>query len=162
MRSAARIQLNFSSPLNSRELELWLRIPFKDGGRDNKGCDCWGLIRLIYGHRGVELPTYGEIAAKDLIRVRSQISSDKGHSQWDRVVLGSEQPMDIVVMTGAMRTSDGALRHAPVHVGLVTKPGWLIHTEDGYDAMHVCFRGGQARREIEVRVKEIYRYVHAA
>jgi cell wall-associated NlpC family hydrolase len=137
------------------------RIPFRDGGRDWDGADCWGLIHLYYREAGIELPTYGDIGATELIRVRSKISSDSGHRNWVRVGTSEEQLGDIVVMTGAMRDTSGALRHAPVHVGMVIKPGWLIHTEEEYGVMVVAFRGGHRRQEISSRVKEIYRYVHS-
>lgn len=39
--------------------ESYLDIPFRDGGRDRAGCDCWGLVRLVWAEqRGRELPAW--------------------------------------------------------------------------------------------------------
>jgi hypothetical protein len=40
----------------------WLKIPYKDHGRDITGCDCWGLVRIARLElRGEELPSYGMV-----------------------------------------------------------------------------------------------------
>lgn len=141
-------------------VEPYLRIPFVDGGRDESGCDCWGLIRLVlFRERGVSVPTYGDISAEELVRVQSTIGADKNQSNWVQLDVGDEQPFDIAVMTGTMRTHEGApLRMAMVHVGIVTRPRFLLHTEKGFGAQHVAFRGAGASQSIVRRVKEIYRH----
>ncbi len=145
-------------PLKASQVERYLQIPFKDGGRDWSGCDCWGLIYLIYQEAGYNLPAYGEIGATELIQVQRQILGDKLKPNWERVGNLEESCGDVVVMTGASRI-DGVVRHALVHVGLVVRPGWVIHTEQDRGPMLVAFRGGSKRQEIVSRVKEIYRYV---
>ena len=44
----------------------WLRIPYRDHGRDWTGCDCWGLVRMVrFALRGDFLPSYGGIDPQD-------------------------------------------------------------------------------------------------
>lgn len=44
----------------------WLRIPYRDHGRDWVGCDCWGLVRMVrHALRGDLLPSYGAIDPQD-------------------------------------------------------------------------------------------------
>jgi hypothetical protein len=44
----------------------WLRIPYRDHGRDWSGCDCWGLVRMVrHALRGDLLASYGSIDPND-------------------------------------------------------------------------------------------------
>ena len=40
-------------------------IPFKNGGRDRSGMDCWGLAMAAYRHFNITLPDYGIDAGHD-------------------------------------------------------------------------------------------------
>ena len=54
-------------------MDWWARyigLPFQDGGRGPHAFDCWGLVRDVYARElAVALPSYGEISARDLVRV---------------------------------------------------------------------------------------------
>lgn len=43
-----------------------LTIPYIDYGRDVRGCDCWGLVRLVrHQLRGDWLPAFGRVCPDD-------------------------------------------------------------------------------------------------
>lgn len=86
---------------------------------------CWGLVRLVYADRlGVMLPEYGEISAADLVRVARAI--DSGQEAWARVM--QPQALDVTLMRGRSRVW---------HVGVMTDPGHVLHTEQATGAVRV-------------------------
>lgn len=101
----------------------WARyvgLPFKDGGRDWKGVDCWGLVRLVLKQeRGVDVPSYGEISAMDLASVARYVGGESALEPWHPVKSGF-RPFDVAVMHK---------RHAPIHVGIMATDTHLLHVE---------------------------------
>ena len=93
--------------------------PFVDGGRDIEGLDCWGLVRLAFAdHLGIELPDYGEVSARDLLRVARAIGG--GQEAWEAV----EHPraFDVALLRLYSRSWIG-------HVGLMIDARHMLHTE---------------------------------
>jgi len=42
--------------------EKYINIPYKQGGREEDGCDCYGLVKLIYEQeRSIKLPDFKDI-----------------------------------------------------------------------------------------------------
>lgn len=54
--------------------EKYLSIPYRAGGRDWSGCDCYGLVRLILKEeKGIELPLFETVSsAKEFEMIRSR------------------------------------------------------------------------------------------
>lgn len=118
-RSAAR-----SIPLSW--VSRYVGIPFLDQGRDAYGCDCWGLVRLIYKNElNIDLPAYGEISAVDLAKVARNITEGYNGETWEAVDV--PQPLDVVVMRFHGSKHIG-------HVGVMVNDTDLIHTERRIDA----------------------------
>lgn len=127
----------------------YMRIPFITDGRDMRGCDCWGLVRLILKEQaGVEIPAYAGTSTDDHARVNRSMASDSAQPPWQCVVdPGQERKFDVVLMSRTIRTDRG-VSNVPMHVGLVTEPGWMIHTEKHANTAHVRLDGLAVKRKV--------------
>jgi cell wall-associated NlpC family hydrolase len=110
-------------------VEKYVGIPFLDGGRDRRGLDCWGLVRLVYETEcGILLPPYGEISAAELNEVAHKVANESNKEPW--VPTTDHQLFDVAVMHR---------RTAPIHVGLVAalNPVRLLHIERATQSVFV-------------------------
>ena len=102
--------------------DRYVGIPFVDGGRDAKGLDCWGLVRLVYLDRlGAVLDNYAEIPARNLIEASRAFEAGAAHAEtWWPV----EKPItyDVVVMRVPRLRRIG-------HVGIMIDHTRLLHVE---------------------------------
>jgi len=98
-------------------------IPWRDGGRDFYGCDCYGLCHLVFRDRyGIELPSY--VGAYASPRERDEVAMLLA----DHIPADGWRPVE-----DAQREGDGVLfrlMNAPRHVGLVVEPGVFLHVEE--------------------------------
>jgi cell wall-associated NlpC family hydrolase len=125
-------------------------IPFACGGRSREGCDCWGLFQLVSREQfGIELPTYGGLA-------------------WapggDDVAVARDAARHAALFTPVApedaRAGDGLLLRvmgAPMHVGVVVCPQWMLHVERGCNSVIEQYTAMHWKR----RVLGIYRYTGA-
>jgi len=127
----------------------YMRIPFASDGRDRKGCDCWGLVRLIMLEQAkIEIPAYAGTPTEDLRNVNRNMESDSAQPPWQTGILpGDDERFDVVLMTRLMRTDRG-VSSVPMHVGLVTDKGWMIHIEKNANAAHVRLDDPRVNRKI--------------
>lgn len=89
---------------------------------------CWGLVRRIYADQlGVDLPEHAHLAPgqhRAVIEAMQQEAAGWAEADGSRA-------FDVVLMR----------RHRlPLHVGLITRPGWVLHTERETDAVHEPLR----------------------
>jgi cell wall-associated NlpC family hydrolase len=100
----------------------YIRIPFKELGRSRDGVDCWGLVCLIYKEQiNIELPHLLEYSdTKDRVGVTSTFEAES--RKWSERRIGEEKPYDVAAFN---------IMGQPMHVGLVVKPGLMIHAERG-------------------------------
>ena len=82
-----------------RWAERYMTVPFCDLGRDWDGCDCWGLVRLVYGHElGIELSEHGGINVNDVTRVVRNFRREFSAETWHRAE--APRAFDVVAMSG--------------------------------------------------------------
>lgn len=125
-----------------RWIELYLAIPYRLHGRDRKGCDCWGLVRLVLADQaGLVLPLHDTVAACAFDTKIAEEAED-----WLPVSREALRSFDVAVM------SDG--RGAEIHLGLVTSPGFILHTEEARGPMHQAM----THHHIRSRIRGLYRH----
>lgn len=97
----------------------YIGLPYAEGGRDRKGLDCWGLLRLIYkDEKGVLLPDLPGITTEGPLAIAHQIAAQEKEG-WQEVP--SPQDCDAVAMS---------LKNALHHVGIWVDAdgGKVIHS----------------------------------
>ncbi len=125
----------------------YIKIPFKEKGRDENGCDCWGLARLIYKDElNIDLPTLLEY---NNTQDKEQISDlyKKTSQCWISIAKGEEKPYDIVVLN---------MMGSPTHIAIVVKKGVMIHCEYGKGTTIAAYNDNSFQWFRKIR--GIYRY----
>lgn len=105
----------------------YVGIPWLDGGRDAAGCDCWGLMRLVYRDVfAIDLPSHreGYESAADAREVAALLAAKMLPSEW-RPVKGSKMPGDGLLFR---------LLGEPCHVGVYVADGRFLHVRPRADA----------------------------
>lgn len=138
-------------------------VSFVELGRGMDGADCWGLLRLVLMHEaGVDVPAYGGIGyedsacdPKELMEFMAGEIAAQWAPIWERT---AETPKDAIptgeqVFDGLWLRPHG--RRQTIHVGVVVKPGWMLHVEHGCDACVESYRDDLRWRH---RVMGVYRH----
>lgn len=104
----------------------YIGLPFLDHGRDRRGLDCWGLVRLVLAEQyNQPLPSfiheYQHTRAVDAISTLIQ----REIPAWENIPAGHEHCGDVVVLR---------LRGQPLHVGTVLGDGQMLHIESGINS----------------------------
>lgn len=124
----------------------YIGLPFETHGRSRKGCDCWGLVRLVLEERfGQRLPCYGDMY--DSTKAAAQIGRivDLEKRFWQEIPAGKEKLGDVIVLRA---------RGQPMHVGLVIGGGKMLHVVEGADSVFEPYDGFKWKN----RVTGFYRY----
>jgi hypothetical protein len=99
--------------------------PFKKGGRDRKGWDCYGLLIELHRRLGQKAPDY--ISPTDKTAIAALLHSEKAHG-WTEV--WSRKPEGVPFNIGLVKPYQDILieiRGVPFHVGMVISPTKFIH-----------------------------------
>ena len=108
-------------------LGRYVGIPFKDGGRDFSGLDCWGLVRLAWKEeRGILMPDMGDEYSSAFARGDvSGLFSSYTAQDWNVDVTAlPRRELDVLVFSFAS---------LELHVGLWVAPGEMLHVMKGMD-----------------------------
>ncbi len=106
------------------DIARYVGIPYVSKGRTYDGCDCWGLLRLVYLEQlGVELPSYADdnADAAEVSETRRVVEAKR--DSWERVAI--PRPGDAVLMK---------IHGEPVHVGVYIGDGEMLHVRGGANA----------------------------
>lgn len=104
----------------------YLRIPFKEYGRDFKGCDCGGLVWLVYKTElGIELPDWRAFYSGTQISHKHELMSTVGTMLGENGVDVTGlpiQPFDVVAFL---------ICGSPIHVGVAVNENYFLHIMEG-------------------------------
>jgi cell wall-associated NlpC family hydrolase len=129
--------------------DAFVGLPWLDKGRDGAGVDCWGLLCLVFAElRGIELPSYAEayVTSADRRALAALIAGNL--DAWEEVPATTEQPFDGVLMREGRFVQ---------HIGVVVKPGLMLHVERGSTSAIERYRSGMFAH----RVVGFYRFKQA-
>lgn len=109
----------------------YMRIPFKEHGRGFDGCDCGGLVWLVYKTElGIELPDWRNFYANTHIESFEELSWTVGTMLGDicqEVPLdGKIKPYDVISLK---------IAGMPVHVGIMVTDRMFLHIMEGYSSV---------------------------
>jgi cell wall-associated NlpC family hydrolase len=105
----------------------YIGIPYVDLGRDETGCDCYGLVRLVLKENtNIDLPER-QSADPNNFRLSSQTIISVSRTL-EEVDLQDRKKYDIVIMSHGYRPT------LPCHVGIVFDDLKILHTEKGPDS----------------------------
>jgi len=94
-------------------------------GKPYADFNCWQLVRAAYRDvLGIDPPHHSDISASDFRAVARGIDAEA--ALWAEA--DGSRPLDVVLMRK---------HRLPIHVGVITRPGWMLHTEKETDAVHV-------------------------
>jgi cell wall-associated NlpC family hydrolase len=124
------------------DLSQYLEVPFKHGGRNLKGLDCYGLIVHIYKHLGIELFDMNNYE-KDWSKRRNYFLENY-HKEW--VKTNDKSKFDVVLF----KTYTGRFDH----VGVVVDDYRYIHAHRYFNVM--ISRLGD--KKLKLKIEGFYRY----
>lgn len=98
------------------------QIPFIEGGRDENGCDCWGLVVVFYDKIfNKQLPFYGNVYYKNKENYNKTCSDINDIVDNEGLLKETTNPKfgDIVILNVFGR---------PLHIGIIIDNTRIIHT----------------------------------
>lgn len=132
------------------DFSQYVGIPFISNGRDiqqDKGLDCWGLIRLVHlTHFGVDIGTLQEV---EFVPGSADIIKQKTPEHMEIIPASKVKPFDILLFSVAGH---------PLHGGLCTQPNWMLHSVSGNGGSRIEKYTGL---KWGLRHRNTFRYNHA-
>ena len=124
----------------------YIGLPFLARGRDRRGLDCWGLVRLALAEQfALQLPCFAKDYAHATDSEKIATVARGEIPRWRAIAPGDEALGDVIVLR---------LRGVPMHVGLVIGDGQMLHIEASINSAIERYTGLRWRD----RVEGFYRY----
>lgn len=101
----------------------YIGIPFEAKGRTRAGLDCWGLVWLVHGDHGIGIPSYADLYNVPLDKRQIAALVALECEGWAQVE--TPRPLDVITLR---------VMGQPWHVGVVVRPGVMLHILEGIDA----------------------------
>jgi len=133
----------------------YVGIPFVPGGRSKSGCDCWGLVCVVYRDFRIELPDYFGTSVDDASAFERARIDAIGKRQWAQVAYPFRD-LDVVLMDRHVTVYRGGKKRvvrAPGHVGVILH-GVLLHVEAGVDSVAVPLD----HHSVSNRIRGVFRW----
>lgn len=118
------------------DLARFVGLPFGSGPGE---VTCWSLVRRVHAEMfGSDLPEYGDISARDLVRVAREMEAGAARECW--IEPDGRAAGDVVLM----RSARGG--RAICHVGILVRPDRVLHAEEATGSVlvpvqHFTIRG---------------------
>lgn len=111
----------------------YIGIPFQSRGRSFNGCDCWGLVVLVYEHELAHpLPSAGHLYLDATSSQQAAAAITQGKALVQAHEVQHPAPLDVV-----------SFKPRESHIGVVVAPGVMIHclptigvVEESYDEQY--------------------------
>jgi cell wall-associated NlpC family hydrolase len=104
--------------------DRYVGLPFAARGRDAKGVDCWGIVRLFLAEQaGLVLPRYDACDS-----LAETIAHEK--RVFETVSTGQEQRFDVVICNEPVKQGLHWTK-AQIHMGVVVDRGLVLHITRG-------------------------------
>ena len=121
--------------------EKYIKSKFEIKGRGPDTFDCWGLLQYAFQHdhpQKIILPGYEELYEDTNDRdTLSRVIFQQRQARWVEVT--DPQPWDAILVS---------MRGVPMHVGIVTKRGMMLHCAHGVGTAHEKYNGTRWRNKI--------------
>ena len=119
----------------------YVGLPFLPNGRDHRGVDCWGLVRLVLLEQfAIDLPFYhfGYETCRERKAIGGVVQEVKEAPGWAKV----EKPtLSSVVVFKVMGY--------PCHVGLMVTEEMFLHSAAGHDSCVESLRSLRWKNRVE-------------
>ena len=132
------------------EVAPYVGIPYSDNGRDRKGCDCFGLLMLVYAEQlGVQLPDLDLSYTGLDARASATFMQNYPSEEWG-VAVQNPEPWDCMVFRRGKYES---------HVALYLGDGYMLEVSQGQCASISKFETSKWRTRLSriLRLKTLLR-----
>jgi len=109
----------------------YIGIPYKSGGRDICGADCYGLCKIIYKDlKGIDLPDYTDLMYnKETWKEDNHILSNINNFKKDSGFFTVDSPYSVF---DCLIFADGLFAD---HIGILIDDNKFIHTHEKHSSM---------------------------